>query len=152
MGVWKIGAAVGGIEIVSQSAAVDRGAGVVRFDLTFDETPDFFTADEFGRLADSFQYEIDGDWNAPVGIPPEGLDRVVRGDEIRVAGALRVRDAGFGMTPDPDPDAGGWGGVRAELPFRLDGTRLRFEAPLGTHRRRRRRVFRLPGVHDRTSA
>ena len=130
LGAWKIGAAVGGIEIVSQSAAVDRDAGVARFSVTFDEAPDFHTSDEFGRLADSFQYEIDGNWRAPIGLPPEGLDRVVRGDEIHVAGRLRIRDASFGVSADPDPDAGGWGAVRAELPFELDGAHLRFDAPL----------------------
>lgn len=131
LGVLHPGIAVGGIEIVSESAVVDRDAGVARFTVTFDEAPDFYTADEFGRLADSFQYEIDGDWRAPIGLPPEGLDRVVRGDEIHVAGRLRVRDATFEVSPDPDPNAGGWGAVRAELPFELDGAELRFEAPLG---------------------
>lgn len=128
--VWKTGAAVAGIEIVSESAAVDLDAGVVRFTVNFDERPDFWTVDEFGRVADSFQYEVDGNWGAPIGLPPDGLDAVVRGDEIHVAGGLRVRDATFGVAPDPDPTAGGWGVVRAELPFTLDGTELRFQASL----------------------
>jgi hypothetical protein len=126
------GLAEAGIEIVSESAAVDRDAGTVRFTLEFSGTPGFWTVDEFGRVADSFQYEIDGDWKAPIGLLPEGLDAVVRGDEIRVADALRIRDATFGVDPDPDPDAGGWGAVRAEVPFRLEDNELTFEAPLGT--------------------
>jgi hypothetical protein len=129
VGVWNV-AAVAGIEIVSESAAVDRDAGMVRFSLEFSGKPDLWTMDEFGRLADSFQYEIDGDWRAPIGLPPEGVDSVVRGDEIHVADALRIREAGLGVAPDADEMAGGWGAVRAEVPFELDGTRLTFDVPL----------------------
>jgi hypothetical protein len=124
------GVAGAGVAIVSESAEVDRSAGVARFTLRFDGRPDFWTVDAFGRVADSFQYEIDGDWRAPPGLPPEGLDAVVRGDEIHAAGALRIREAGFDVPPDPDPLAGGWGPVRATVPFDLDGTVLRFQAPL----------------------
>lgn len=130
LGVWHVGSAVAGIEIVSESAAVDRDAGIVRFSLELSGSPDFWTLDEFGRVADSFQYEIDGNWEAEVGLPPEGLDAVVRGDEIHAAEGLRIRDANFGVTPDTDPIAGGWGGVRAEVPFQLDETWLTFEASL----------------------
>jgi hypothetical protein len=119
-----------GVRIESESAQVDRSAGVVRFTLRFDGRPDFFTVDPLGRVADSFQYEIDGDWRAPMGLPPEGLDAVVRGDEIHAAGALRIRQAGFDAPPDPDPLSGGWGRVLAAVPFNLDGTVLRFEAGL----------------------
>jgi hypothetical protein len=119
-----------GVAIVSESAEVDRAAGVARFTLRFDAPPDFRTVDALGRVADSFQYEIDGDWHAPLGLPPEGLDAVVRGDEIHAAGALRIRTAGFDVPPDPDPIAGGWGLVRATVPFDLDGNVLRFEAGL----------------------
>lgn len=129
-GAWSAPQARAGIEIVSESAVVDRGAGLVRFSVEFDEAPDFRTKDEFGRLADSFQYEIDGDWQAPLGLPPAGLDAVVRGDEIHVAGALRIREAGFGMQPDEDPDSGGWGPVRTTVPFEMHGTRLSFGATL----------------------
>jgi len=129
-GVFKSVAALAGVSIVSESAEVDRAAGVVDFTLDFDGRPDFFTVDEFGRVADSFQYEYDDDWRAPQGLPPDGLDSVVRGDEIHVARALRIRGAGAGAAPDDDPDAGGWGAVRATVPFELNGTRLRFSASL----------------------
>jgi hypothetical protein len=133
MGLLALGVAMparAGIHIVSDDANVDRSAGVARFHVRFDSAPDLWTVDEFGRVADSFQYEIDGNWNAPLGLPPQGLDSVVRGDEIHVADALRIRDARFGITPDPDPDAGGWGAVKATVPFSLKGSELRFEAPL----------------------
>jgi hypothetical protein len=124
------GVAGAGVRIVSESAEVDRAAGVARFTLRFDGRPDFWTVDPLGRVADAFQYEIDGDWRAPPGLPPDGLDAVVRGDEIRAAGALRIRRAGFDAPPDPDPLSGGWGAVKATVPFDLDGTVLRFEAGL----------------------
>jgi hypothetical protein len=121
---------LGGVVIVSETARVDAAAGVAAFTVVFDARPDFWTVDEFDRVADSFQYEIDDDWKAPPGLPAEGLDTVVRGDEIRIADALRVRDATFGAEPDPDPSSGGWGQVRAEVPFELDGSELRFSVPL----------------------
>jgi hypothetical protein len=120
-----------GVQILSEGVEVDRAAGVAQFHVRFDARPDLFTMDEFGRLKDSFQYEIDDDWNAPVGLPPEGLDSVIRGDEVHIAHALRVRDARFNTTPDPDPAAGGWGAVRDEVPLQWEGNELRFEAPLG---------------------
>lgn len=122
--------ALGGVSIESQSVEVDRDAGVARFFARFDTAPDLWTVDEFGRIADSFQYEVDGDWRAPIGLPPGGLDAIVRGDEIHVADALRIRDTGFVTGPDPDPVAGGWGEIIVEVPFELGGRELRFEAPL----------------------
>jgi hypothetical protein len=123
--------ALAGVQIVSQGVEVDRAAGVAHFHALFDARPDLWTMDEFGRLKDSFQYEIDDDWRAAPGLPPEGLDSVIRGDEVHVANALRVRDARFGTTPDPDPDAGGWGAVRDEVAMNWNGNELRFAAPLG---------------------
>jgi hypothetical protein len=120
----------GAIHIESQSVSVDRSRDVARFAVRFDGVPDFWSMDEFDRLADSFQYEIAPAWNAPLGLPPESLSSVVRGDEIHVANGLRVRDAAFNFAPDDDPDAGGWGRVIATVPFTLTGRELRFEAPL----------------------
>jgi hypothetical protein len=118
-----------GVVIVGQSASVDRERGSASFDLHFDARPDFQTVDEHGRVADSFQYEIDANGPASKELPVNFIDAVVRGDEIRVANALRVR-GGWGDTPDPDPVAGGWGPVRTTVPFNLDGGHLSFEVPL----------------------
>jgi hypothetical protein len=96
----------------------------------FDVAPDFWSVDEFDRIADSFQYEVAPDWKAPLGLPPESFSSVIRGDEIHVTNGLRIRDAAFNFVPDDDPDAGGWGGVIATVPFTLTGRELRFEAPL----------------------
>jgi len=123
-------AARGGVRIVDQAVDVDMASRTARFDVRFDSPPDLFTLDEFGRVADSFQYEIDS--NGPVSrdLPVGSVEAVIRGDEIHVAGTLRVRAAGEGVEPDPDPDAGGWGRRRAELPFDIDGPDLSFEVPL----------------------
>lgn len=134
VGMGSAAPSLGGIRVESEYVEVDRAASVARFSVRFDASPDFWTTDEFGRAADSFQYEIDDDWRAPLGLPPEGLDAVVRGDEIRVADALRIRAAGMTDEPDPDPVAGGWGAVSAEVPFQLSGSELRFEAPLSALR------------------
>lgn len=124
--------AAAGLHIVAQGVEVDHDAGVAQFTVRFDAEPDFWTLDEFGRVADSFQYEIDENWNVPPGLTPEGIDAVVRGDEIRVADALRIRHAGPTTIPDPDPAAGGWGPVRDEVPYWLDGGELRFNARLSS--------------------
>ena len=115
--------------IVGQSAAVDAQRKRASFALHFDKAPDLYTLDSAGRVADSFQYEIDADGPAPGEFPVNDVDAVVRGDEIHAANALRVR-GGFHDAPDPDPLAGGWGPVRTTVPFDLDGRHLTFEVPL----------------------
>lgn len=129
---WDAAPAEAAVVIVDQSARVDRGRGQVAFTLRLDAAPDFYTLDEFGRVADSFQYEIDGD--GPTGDDPEfpvgDVEAVIRGDEIHVADALRVRSFGPDVEPDPDPIAGGWGPVVATVPFNLDGSVIDFEVPL----------------------
>jgi hypothetical protein len=119
-----------GLRILEQSVNVDTGTRRASFAARFDAPPDLFTRDEFGRLADSFQYEIDADGPESLELPVGQVEAVVRGDEIFAANALRVRAAGEGVEPDPDPIAGGWGRVRAEVPFNLDGPNLSFEVPL----------------------
>ena len=121
--------ALGAIHIESHSVTVDPTRRVARFAATFDAPPDLWTLDEFDRIADSFQYEISPDHNAPLGLPPESLSSVIRGDEIHLADTLRIREVDF-ANPDPDPAAGGWGRVTAAVPFTLSGRTLRFEAPL----------------------
>ena len=124
------GPSIAAIHIESHSVTVDRSRGVARFIARFDARPDLRTVDEFDRVADSFQYEISPDHKAPLGLPPESLSSVIRGDEIRLAGALRIRDAAFDFPPDPDPAAGDWGRITAAVPFTLTDRTLRFEAPL----------------------
>jgi hypothetical protein len=89
--------------------------GEIRFEVPFDHIPDFLTVDQTGRTEDSFQYYIAYD-------PTQHADSstvqgaIVRGDEIHVAGALRIRNA---LPSSTDPTSGGWGTVRATVPFAM---------------------------------
>ena len=122
--------ALAGLRIVEHGVEVDRSGGTASFSVLFDAAPDLFTRDEFDRPADSFQYEVDADGPVSAEFPVGSIEAVIRGDEIPFADALRVRAAGEDVEPDPDPIAGGWGPVRAEVPFDLDGPRLSFDVPL----------------------
>jgi hypothetical protein len=108
----------------AQSAIFDPVRGSVTFSVTFNQEPEFYTADTFGREATDFQYFIYGDSTA--GYPAE-FDSIIRGGEIYRGGGIPVRNA----TPSvADPQAGGWGTVRAVVPFTLSGPDLTFSVPL----------------------
>ena len=113
--------------IVDQSVSVDTARQTATFTLVFDEKPDF-TAGDRGQQAMAFQYEIDAHdtkLNAPLTF--NDIDTVVRGNEIGRGQGLPVRDR------DGDgggPEAGGWGPVRALLPFELTDNTLTFTAGL----------------------
>jgi hypothetical protein len=128
---WSTSApALAGPQIVWQSVEVDRASQTASFTLALDAAPDFHTVDALGRPAFSFQYEIDAAWTGRGSDEPlDRIDVVVRGDEVRVADALRVRDASGAA--DPDPLAGGWGRIRDVVPFDLSDNELRFDASLG---------------------
>jgi hypothetical protein len=121
--------ACAGIAIISHSAELDRSGEVARFTLTFNQHPDL-TLGDGGVPIHSFQYEIDAGWTgASKDKPLDVLSSVIRGDEIPIADALRVRWGDL-HHPDPDPAAGGWGPVRGTVPFHLSGNTLTFSAPL----------------------
>jgi hypothetical protein len=112
---------------VSESAIYDPATGRVTFTLAFNRAPDFRTVDEFGRQADSFQYYILGDLSLPY---PAYYDSIIRGEEIHVVpGLLRIRDP---LPSNPDPATGGWGPIRGEVPYRLEGSVLTFSVDLST--------------------
>jgi hypothetical protein len=112
-------------EFVSQSAIYNPVTQEVYFTVEFSQPPDFFTVDEFGRQAHSFQYFIVGDRTLPY---PERYDAIVRAEEIHLSGdVIRIRRARPSV---PDPEAGGWGELVGEVPFAVDGTTLTFAAPL----------------------
>ena len=116
---------VGPFEILSQSAKVNTALREVVFSIVFTAPPDPFTVDELGRPARSFQYEINPDSPlAPPGDPLFDIAIIIRGDEARAAGDLRVRNARGDV--DPDPLAGGWGLIRGSVPFVIDGNAVRF--------------------------
>ncbi len=117
--------------VKSESAVVDLDTQSVLFTINFNQTPDFFSVDAFGRQADSFQYFIDADGKFPVskGNPLYSeLETIIRGEEIHVAGDIRLRDV-F-ATGTPQPNSGGWGNIRGSVPYTLNDTTLKFSAPL----------------------
>ncbi len=115
--------ASGGVSTSFESVVVDKAAGDALFTIDFPHAPDFFKVDAAGRPADSFQVEITAGSNVNNFLNPTS---VIRGDEIRFAQALRVRDA---APPDPDPHAGGWGAIRGTVPFSVNGDAVAFTAP-----------------------
>lgn len=116
--------APGQLLALSESAVFDSATGRVSFTLTFNRPPDFQTVDTLGRQADSFQYFIVGDPGAPY---PNNYDAIIRGGELHATSPmLRVRNS---RPSDPaDPASGGWGMVRGEVPYRLEGNVLSFSA------------------------
>lgn len=110
---------------VSESAVFNPSTQEVLFTIEFNQTPDFFTVDSFGRQANSFQFFITGDPGLPY---PARYDAIIRAEEIHITmDVLRVRNA---VPPDPDPAAGGWGSIRGAVPFSLNGSVLTFSTPL----------------------
>jgi hypothetical protein len=67
----------------SQSATDNPASGLVTFSMTFNQTPDFFTIDNFGRAATDFQFDIIGD---PTLGYPANFDSIIRGGEIYLGG------------------------------------------------------------------
>jgi hypothetical protein len=113
------------LQVVSESATYNARTGEVDFTLAFDRHPDFRTVDEHGRPANSFQYFIVGDDSLPY---PDSFDAIVRGVELQVKSRLLpLRNA---SPADTDPASGGWGTIRATVPFELRGRVLTFSAPL----------------------
>jgi hypothetical protein len=111
--------------VVFQSVAVNKTDQSATFTLTFDREPNFTSVDD-GQV-EAFQYEIDAD-RGGLGSPIEfeDVDTVIRGGEIAAGEGIPVREReGFG-----GPRGGGWGPVKAFLPFNLQGNTLSFTAPL----------------------
>jgi hypothetical protein len=113
------------LQVVYESATFNSATGEVDFTLTFNRHPDFRTVDEYGRPANAFQYFIVGDDTAS---DPERFDAIIRGVELQSRPRLLpIRDS---SPADPDPRSGGWGTIRATVPFQLHGRVLTFSAPL----------------------
>jgi hypothetical protein len=103
----------------------------MHFFLHFSQTPNFTTLDANGRPQDSFQIFIAFNPATPNPANPASADVLIRGDEIHIANAIRIRDA---RPPVNDPNAGGWGAIRGSVPYHVrtqpNGTAvLTFNAP-----------------------
>ena len=111
--------------LVEETISNDAARRVTSFELIFNQAPDFFTVDEFGRQRHAFQYYIDTKAAPPPvpELPSPGLDLVIRGGEIARTGELVLRLAGGGDGEQ------GWGRVLAQVPFVLHGNGLGFTVP-----------------------
>jgi hypothetical protein len=111
--------------LVDQSVEVSPLRGTATFSLTFDQHPSFVAIDN-GQL-EAFQYEVDVDnqnTTKPIGF--DDIDTVIRGAEIFEGQGIPVRDRdGSGGA-----HAGGWGPVRAMLPFEVNDNTLTFTTTL----------------------
>jgi hypothetical protein len=114
------------LSIVAQDVTVDRSAGVAVFSVTFNRPPIFVALPSVAP--DAFQYEIDVDSaDTSTSIDINQIDVVVRGAEIWEGEGIPIRDA---TGEAQGPEAGGWGPVRALLPFSIEENTLTFTGPL----------------------
>ena len=118
--------------VLSQSAEVNLATNSVLFQIEFNRSPDFFTTDEYDRQADSFQYFIDADGGLPIfkgtDIYYSNLESLIRGEEIHLAGDVRIRNT---WPPDPDlSSSGGWGSIRGSVPYTLSRNVFSLLVPL----------------------
>jgi hypothetical protein len=111
--------------VVDQSVAIDAAHQTATFTLTFDRAPDFST-DSNGQLT-AFQYEIDAHHtNFETPLRFNDINAVIRGGEIFEGTGLPIRS----RAGDAGLDSGGWGPVRARVPFQLVDDTLTFSTPL----------------------
>ena len=111
--------------LVDQSVEVDRVHKTATFSLTFDQQPSFVAIDN--TQLEAFQYEIDAHKNSlDTPIEFKDIDAIIRGGEIFEGQGLPIRQ----RDGDGGAHAGGWGPVRALLPFDVQDNTLSFTASL----------------------
>ncbi len=116
--------------IESESVIVDLDTQQASFTIVFNEPPDFYTVDEFGRIAKSFQYYIDFDGLLPFPTSMYGspsFETVIRGVEIHAYGQIPFRNK---LGESSDPTSGGWGEIRDLVPYGLSASTLTFSSSL----------------------
>jgi hypothetical protein len=119
----------GPIEIVSDAVMPDPIGRQTTFQITFNQPPDLFGFDAFGRPNNAFQYFYDSEPEPePDGIFSGDTVVVIRGPEIRFAHSIPIRDS---LNPEgvDFPNAEGWGLMRDDVDFTLDGPTVRFTVP-----------------------
>lgn len=104
---------------ISAVAATSLETQTASFGIFFLTPPDFVTTDEFGRLANSFQFYVDPDQE--VSYPG---DRLVRKAEVNPLGEATV----VATTPHGYP--GGWGPLLGTVPLLQEGIFVRVDVPL----------------------
>ena len=112
--------------LVAQDVSVDRATSTATFALTFDKKPNFIAMQGDGQ-SQAFQYEIDADTATLTrSIDFSDVDTVIRGSEIFEGHGIPIRN----RDGDGGANSGGWGPVRALLPFETDGNTVKFTTDL----------------------
>jgi hypothetical protein len=116
--------------IVAHEARVDELHRQTTFKLVFNQPPDFFTADEFGRPKNEFQYFYNSDGrNCDQDMGKNVV--VIRGGEIRFDREIPIRES-ENPTGDGPVRAGGWGPERGAVAFESFGDEVQFTVPWKT--------------------
>ena len=112
-------------KIVAQAITVNKTNSTATFELTFDRKPQFIPTPH--GESDAFQYEIDADTTSlSRGIDFSDIDTVIRGNEIFEGQGIPIRQ----RDGDGGANSGGWGPVRALLPFEVTGNTVKFTTDL----------------------
>jgi hypothetical protein len=112
--------------LVSHHLTLDHATDTAAFELVFNQKPDFHSVDSDGRVINSFQIEFAGD-HALDGLPyPQNLTAVIRGEEIHIANAVRIRKP----IGDGGSNSGGWGPVIDSGPFSVDQNKISFSTSI----------------------
>ena len=108
------------------STSVDQHSQNVLFTLRFSDVPNFYVVDASNRQQDSFQiYIFDAPRQDDAGLAGGYVNvrSITRGEEIHYGG-LPIRNVFPAPGSTADPRSGGWGSVRATVPFVQDGKTL----------------------------
>ena len=121
------------MSLIRISTSVDQHSQNVLFTLQFSDVPNFYVVDASNRQQDSFQlYIFDAPRQDHDGLAGGYVNvrSITRGEEIQYGGGLPIRN----VFPDPgstaDTTSGGWGSVRATVPFVQNGKTLFYIASL----------------------
>lgn len=142
--------ALASFHIVSDSLEFDSTNRTTTFTVRFDRAPDFVTTDLYGRQKDSFQYFVDSQVKGNLFAPNPDVT-IVRAEEIHAADALRIRDS---VGDDTGATSGGWGPIRATVPFTVSGDTVQFTASwdalgqAGTHFRYGLESYEFGSMND----
>lgn len=119
-----------GAQIISQDFTFDSSAGIAYFVITWNSARNFFTLDDVGRPADSFQIWINPPSAGPGLYPPANpySNVLIRGDEIHVNNSIVLRN--IGPPQNSDPNSGGWGPIIGSVPFSLSGDSTSFSVSM----------------------
>jgi hypothetical protein len=113
-------------ELVSSNLTLNQTTGMVDFNLTFNQPPQFDQLAPDGNPVNSFQIDFAG--NPVLGSSPasqSNLTAVIRGDEIHIGNDVRAR----AVNGNGGIDSGGWGPVTAAVPYTLASQNMTFAIP-----------------------